>query len=122
MFGTFSINSVTGNRVMGSINFRGSEIPIHGTWDEGAKQLKMDSPYASYSGHLSILDDASIKVRHYILNGTLLMKPPSIQAGEHGTWIATTNTRLTGTPIPSQELPPVGAFLTTVLLNGGLEP
>ncbi|TBL69934.1 hypothetical protein EYB31_34770 [Paenibacillus thalictri] len=119
VYGTFNINSVAGNTVTGTINFRGTEIQIHGNWDEGTKQIRMESPYASYSGHLVLFDDPSIRTRHYILSGQLVMKPPSIQAGERGTWIATTDVELTGPPTTSQEMPPVGAFLTSTLLQQG---
>ncbi|MED0661359.1 MULTISPECIES: hypothetical protein [Bacillus] len=45
------------------------------------------------------------------------MKAPSPQAGESGSWIATTNRELTGPPIKNGALPPVGVFLTSDLLN-----
>lgn len=117
VWGTITINSVTGNRVMGTVNFRGTQIPIQGFWNENAKQISLNSPYASYSGTLSIFDDAAIRVRHYTLSGQIVMTPPSPQAGQTGTWVATTNTALTGNPIISNELPPVGVFLTSDLLN-----
>ncbi|TXK70618.1 hypothetical protein [Paenibacillus sp. N3.4] len=120
VYGTFNINSVTGNRVAGSINFRDRDIPINGYWEESTKQIRVDSPYASYSGNLTISDDPSIRIRHFILSGRLIMKPPSLQAGEYGTWLATTDTGLTGSPIISNALPPVGAFLTSNLLHGGV--
>ncbi|SFM43842.1 hypothetical protein SAMN03159341_13332 [Paenibacillus sp. 1_12] len=120
VYGTFNINSVTGNRVAGSINFRGRYIPINGYWEESTKQIRVDSPYASYSGNLTISDDPSIRIRHFILSGRLIMKPPSLQAGEYGTWLATTDTGLTGSPIISNALPPVGVFLTSNLLHGGV--
>lgn len=44
------------------------------------------------------------------------MKPPFLQAGEYGTWVATIDTSLTGSPISSNTLPPVGVFLTSNLL------
>ncbi|RKN60746.1 hypothetical protein [Paenibacillus ginsengarvi] len=118
VYGTFNINSVSGNVVTGTINFRGRDIPINGYWDESTKQLRVDSPYASYSGNLTIFDDPSIRIRHFILNGRLIMKPPSLQAGEYGTWIATTNTSLTGSPTIGKGLPPVGVFLTSTALYG----
>ncbi|WP_219837624.1 hypothetical protein [Paenibacillus sp. R14(2021)] len=120
VYGTFNINSVTGNRVTGTVNFRGRDIPINGYWDESTKQIRVDSPYASYSGNLAIFDDPSIRIRHFILSGRLIMKPPSLQAGEYGTWLATTDTSLTGSPIISNALPPVGVFLTSSLLQGGV--
>lgn len=114
--GILIINSITGNRVMGTVNFRGTPIPINGYWNESAKQISFDSPYASFFGNLTIFDDPSIRIRHYTLSGRLYMKPPSLQAGEYGTWIATTNTILTGPPIYQNGLPPVGAFLTSDIL------
>jgi hypothetical protein len=45
------------------------------------------------------------------------MKPPSLQAGEYGSWIATTDTVLTGAPVSNDTLPPVGVFLTSDLLH-----
>ncbi|PLS17574.1 hypothetical protein CVD28_11290 [Bacillus sp. M6-12] len=120
VYGIFNINSVTGNRVVGTVNFRGRDIPINGYWDENTKQLRVDSPYATYSGHLTIFDDPSIRIRHYILTGRLTMKPPSLQAGQYGTWVATTDTVLAGAPISSGVLPPVGVFLTSDLLKGAV--
>ncbi|WP_240338493.1 hypothetical protein [Peribacillus alkalitolerans] len=111
-----TINSVSGNMVIGTANFRGSPIPISGYWDENTKQIRFDTPYASYSGQLQIFDDVTIRIRHLILSGRFVMKPPSLQAGQYGNWIATTNTILTGTPINSTSVPPVGAFLTSDLL------
>jgi hypothetical protein len=89
--GTLIINSITNNRVTGTINFRGIPIPIRGYWNERTKQITFDSPYAQYSGHLTTLDEPPIRMRHFILRGNLKMMPPSIQAGEQGTWIATTD-------------------------------
>ncbi|WP_243463113.1 hypothetical protein [Mesobacillus boroniphilus] len=86
------------------------------TWDENAKSIRFDSPYASFAGQLMIYDDAGINVRHLVLSGKFLMKPPSLQAGEAGSWIATTDTVLTGPPINTGALPPVGVFLTSDLL------
>lgn len=118
VYGTFNINSVTGNRVTGTVNFRGRDISMNGYWDESTKQIRVDSPYASYSGNLTIFDDPSIRIRHFTLSGRLMMKPPSLQAGEYGTWLATTDTSLTGSPVISNASPPVGVFLTSNLLHG----
>lgn len=119
--GTITINSISGNTITGTANFRGNPIPIQGTWDENAKSIRFDSPYATFAGQLAIYDDAAIKVRHLVLSGKFLMKPPSLQAGESGNWIATTDTALTGPPINSGVLPPVGVFLTSdILYNTGM--
>lgn len=114
--GSLIINSIDPNgRVTGSINFRGSAIPIQGHWNASTRQIRFHSPYANFEGRLSITDDATIRVRHFMLQGTLVMKPPSIHAGEHGTWIATATACITQ-PSPSAPqatgLPPVGAFVT----------
>ena len=118
IWGILIINSITNNRVSGTINFRGTPIPINGNWHEGTKQIRFDSPYATFSGHLTIFDDVPIKIRHFLLSGQLIMNPPSLQAGEYGSWIATTDTNLTGPPIKSDSLPPAGVFLTSDLLYG----
>ncbi|MGG4039088.1 hypothetical protein [Heyndrickxia ginsengihumi] len=115
--GILTIDSITGNRVMGTVNFRGTPIPISGYWDENTKQIRFDSPYAMFSGTLTIIDDATIRIRHFILNGRFIMKPPSLQAGEYGNWIATTDRTLTGYPVSSSTLPPVGVFLTSNILS-----
>lgn len=81
--GKLIINSITNNRVSGTINFRGTPIPINRYWNESTKQIRFDSPYA-FSGHLTIFDDASIRIRHLILSGQFVMNPPSAQAGEYG--------------------------------------
>jgi hypothetical protein len=118
IWGILIINSITDNRVNGTINFRGTPIPINGYWNESTKQINFDSPYATFSGHLTLYDDASIRIRHLILSGQFTMKPTSQQAGEYGSWIATTDTPLTGPPIKSDSLPPTGVFLTSDLLYG----
>jgi hypothetical protein len=118
IWGILFINSITNNRVSGTINFRGTPIPINGYWNEPTKQIRFDSPYATFTGHLTIFDDVPIRIRHLILSGQLIMNPPSVQAGEYGSWIATTDTKLTGTPIKSDSLPPAGVFLTSDLLYG----
>ncbi|WP_110926262.1 hypothetical protein [Bacillus massiliglaciei] len=119
--GTLSIQSISNNRVTGTVNFRGNAIPIQGTWYENTRQITFDSPFASFSGSLTIFDSPQSRIRQFLLRGQFLMKAPSLQAGEYGSWIATTNTTLTETPtegysIP-QEMPPVGAFLTSTLLS-----
>ena len=121
IWGTFIINSITDNRVIGTVNFRGRPIPINGFWNESTKQIAFDSPYATFSGNLTIIDDLQIRIRHFILQGRFLMKPPSLQAGESGSWIATTDIALNEYPISGnaypQQLPPVGAFLTSNILH-----
>lgn len=118
IWGILIINSITNNRVSGTINFRGTAIPIRGYWNENTNQIRFDSPYATFTGHLYIFDDVTIKIRHLILSGQLIMNPPSLQTGEHGSWIATTETNLIGSPIKSESLPPAGVFLTSDLLYG----
>lgn len=118
--GTIIINSFSGNTFTGTANFREEPLPIQGTWDENAKSILFDTPYASFAGQLAFFDDAGIRVRHFVLSGQFLMKPPSLQAGEFGNWIATTDTALTGVPINTGALPPVGVFLTSdILYNMG---
>jgi hypothetical protein len=114
--GTIAINSISGNSFTGTANFRGNPIPIQGSWDDNSKFIQFDSPYATFAGQLAIYDDAAIKIRHLVLSGKFQMKPPSLQAGESGNWIATTDTALTGPPINTSAIPPVGVFLTSDLL------
>ncbi|WLR57480.1 hypothetical protein LC048_11850 [Mesobacillus subterraneus] len=114
--GTITINSISGNFFTGTANFRGDPIPIQGSWDENSQTIRFDSPYASFAGQLTIYDDPGIKVRHLVLSGKFLMNPPSLQAGESGSWIATTDKVLTGPPINTTAIPPVGVFLTSDLL------
>ncbi|MGD8191913.1 hypothetical protein ACQCN2_18250 [Brevibacillus ginsengisoli] len=92
--GTLRIHSVTGNSVNGDVNFRGAFLPIRGLWNESNKQLTFESPYASFVGQLTSFDEPAISMRHYILSGRVAMKPPSIRAGEFGTWTATYNIRI----------------------------
>ncbi|MEH7558899.1 hypothetical protein V7165_26525 [Priestia megaterium] len=121
VWGVLIINSITGNRVMGTVNFRGTLIPIKGYWNESAKQISFDSPYATYSGNLAMFDDATTRIRHLVLSGWIIMKPPSLLAGRSGTWVATTDTSLTGPAVSNSDLPPVGAFLTSNILHSRLE-
>ena len=121
VWGVLIINSITGNRVRGTVNFRGTLIPINGYWNESAKQISFDSPYATYSGNLAMFDDATTRIRHLVLSGWIIMKPPSLLAGRSGTWVATTDTSLTGPAVSNSDLPPVGAFLTSNILHSRLE-
>ena len=116
VWGVLTINSITDNRVIGTVNFRGTPIQINGYWEENTKQISFDSPYASFFGNLSIFDDPSIRIRHFVLSGQFIMKPPSLLAGEYGTWIATTDTTLTEPPIYQNGVPPAGVFLTSDIL------
>ncbi|WP_156291933.1 hypothetical protein [Oceanobacillus salinisoli] len=116
VMGTLSIDTVTDRTFSGTVNFHGTPLDITGEWNESTREISFDTPYATFSGNLSIFDDPSIGIRHFILRGSFLMKPPSIQAGATGDWIATTSTELTGPPITNGGLPPVGAFTTTDLL------
>lgn len=118
IWGILFINSIADQKVSGMVNFRGTAIPINGYWNENTKQIRFDSPYATFTGQLGIFDDIPIKIRHLILRGQFIMYPPSLQAGEQGSWIATTDTNLTGSPIKSDSPPPVGVFLTSDLLSG----
>jgi len=120
VWGVLIINSITGNRVRGTVNFRGTLIPINGYWNESTKQISFDSPYATYSGNLTIFDDSTTRIRHLVLSGRVIMKPPSLLAGRNGTWVATTDTSLTGAAVSNSDLPPVGAFLTSNILHSGL--
>lgn len=121
IWGTLSIHSIIDNRVVGTVNFRGRPIPINGFWNENTKQIAFDSPYATFSGNLTIIDDQQSRIRHFILQGRFLMKPPSLQAGESGSWIATTDIALNQFPVSGNaytgQLPPVGAFLTSNFLH-----
>lgn len=115
--GVLTIDSVSGNAVRGTANFRGTPLQIIGYWDENNKQLRFETPYASFAGQLQIFDEATSRVRHFILSGRFMMKPPSLDAGRAGNWIATTNRVLTGPPkYTTSGVPPVGAFLSSELL------
>lgn len=117
VWGVLIINSITGNRVMGTVNFRGTLIPINGYWNEGSKQITFNSPYTTYSGNLTMFDDSTTRIRHLVLSGRIIMKPPSLLAGRNGIWVATTDTSLTGPAVSNSDLPPVGAFLTSNILH-----
>ncbi|MFD6005174.1 hypothetical protein ACFWGB_05595, partial [Bacillus subtilis] len=80
--------------------------------------ISFDSPYASFFGNLTIIDETAISIRHFILSGRFIMKPPSLLAGEYGNWIATTFTTRLGPPIYTNVLPPVGAFSVSSMLLG----
>jgi hypothetical protein len=113
VWGELSINSIRENRLVGTINFRGTPIPIQGHWNEGNKQITFDSPYATFTGNLNIVDESSIRIRHFILRGRFIMKPSSLHAGEYGTWIATTDISMNGDSLANKytnQLPPIGAF------------
>lgn len=116
--GILTIDSIVDNKVVGTVNFRGIPIPINGYWDESAKQISFDSPYASFFGNLTIFDETAISIRHFILSGRFIMKPPSLLAGEYGNWIATTFTPRLGPPIYTNVLPPAGAFSVSSMLLG----
>lgn len=106
---------------MGTVNFRGTLMPINGYWNESAKQISFDSPYARYSGNLTMFDDSTTRIRHLVLSGRVIMEPPSLLAGRNGTWVATTDISLTGSAVSNSDFSPVGAFLTSNILHNGLE-
>ena len=45
VWGVLIINSITGNRVIGTVNFRGTLIPINGYWNESAPKINC-TPYS----------------------------------------------------------------------------
>ncbi|PZE19725.1 hypothetical protein CBW46_017140 [Paenibacillus xerothermodurans] len=98
VWGTLVINSVRNGVVDGTVNFRGRPIPIRGHWDESSKRIAFDSPYATFAGSLIVVDEQAMPLRHFVLRGRFRMKPPSLQAGETGTWLAATDVtrQLTG--------------------------
>ncbi|WP_210365996.1 hypothetical protein [Bacillus sp. REN3] len=114
--GILNIQSVSGNSVTGTVSFRNTHQPIIGTWDENRKQLTFESPYAIFAGQMAIYDDAAIRVRHFVLSGKFTMKPSSEMPGEFGNWIAASDSRLTGPPIYTGAIPPVGVYLLSDLL------
>jgi hypothetical protein len=114
--GILTINTLVGNQLTGSVSFQNSAIPITGFWDESNKQISFDSPYASFSGQLTMYDDATTRIRHLVLSGRFRMKPPSLHAGETGNWIAATDTPLIGPAIYTNALPPAGVYLLSDIL------
>lgn len=124
VWGKLVMRVLPDQRIQGTIQFRGTPIPIEGSWNESTQQIVFHSPYAAYSGHLSIYDDVQIQLRHLVLTGRLQMLPPSLQAGKYGTWVATTDISLPGysgyvPPQPSStSLPSVGVFVTSNILYG----
>jgi hypothetical protein len=124
VWGKLVMHVLPDQRIQGTIQFRRTPIPIEGSWNESAQQIVFHSPYAAYSGHLSIYDDVQIQLRHLVLTGRLRMLPPSLQAGEYGTWVATTDIILPQysgyvPPQPSStSMPPVGVFVTSNILYG----
>lgn len=116
--GKLVIDSILDNIVKGTIDFRGTLLPISGTWNETNKHLNFDSPFAKFSGQLYIFDQTAINTRHFILNGNFIMIPPSFQAGEFGQWVAITGVERTGSPQFSDPIPTTAAFLLSNLLYG----
>ncbi|NQF14964.1 hypothetical protein HPY31_13690 [Brevibacillus sp. HB1.3] len=89
--GTLVISNVSNGRVSGTVNFRGTPTPIQGSWDERSRQITIESPYANFVGTLAYKEEPTNGLRHYVLRGTVRMKPPSVRAGEVGTWTAVTH-------------------------------
>ncbi|RXI96228.1 hypothetical protein DS745_21030 [Anaerobacillus alkaliphilus] len=118
--GILTIENVSNNTVTGTVNFRGVPIPITGIWNETTNQISFDSPYASFSGQLSIFDEIVPSLRRFILSGTFIMKPPSLQAGEFGSWVALTDTIRTGPPQFTASVPTAALFTLSELLYGGV--
>ncbi len=116
--GILTIDNVSNNSVTGTVNFRGVPIPITGTWNESTNQLIFDSPYAAFTGQLTIFDETVPSLRRFILSGTFIMKPPSLQAGEFGSWVALTDTIRTGPPQFVSPVPTAALFTLSELLYG----
>ncbi|MCR6105652.1 hypothetical protein HXA34_05035 [Salipaludibacillus agaradhaerens] len=116
--GVLVLQSISNNIVRGTINFRGTDLPISGTWDENTRNLVFNSPFASFSGQLLLFDQTTINIRHFILNGRFIMNPPSLQAGEFGQWVALTGTTRIGPPQFSDPIPTTAVFLLSNILYG----
>ena len=116
--GILIIESITDGVVNGTVNFRGTALPITGSWNENTRQIAFNSPFASFSGQLLIFDQTGINTRHFILNGNFIMNPPSLQAGEFGQWVALVGTPLTGPAQFTDPVPTTAAFLLSNLLYG----
>lgn len=116
--GALNISSLDENKLIGTINFRGIPIPITGNWNETTKQIRFESPFASYSGQLEIFDEESTDIRHLLFRGRFTMKPPSIQAGESGNWVALTDTHRPGPPEYTGATPPAAVFVLSNILYG----
>lgn len=92
--GTLFLQNVINGRLQGAVNFRGTFIPIQGIWNEAARQIAFETEFASYVGTLFSQDEQLLNLRHYVLQGNVAMRYPSIRAGETGTWTAVTHVRL----------------------------
>ncbi|RNB83160.1 hypothetical protein EDM59_19180 [Brevibacillus nitrificans] len=92
--GTLFLQNVINGRLQGAVNFRGTFIPIQGIWNEAARQIAFETEFASYVGTLFSQDEPLLNLRHYVLQGNVAMRHPSIRAGETGTWTAVTHVRL----------------------------
>lgn len=116
--GFLTIDSIMNGTVTGTVNFRGVPLPITGTWNESTNQITFDSPYATFFGQLTIFDETVLSLRRFILTGTFLMKPPSLQAGEFGSWVASTDTFRPGPPQFTSPVPTSALFILSDLLYG----
>lgn len=56
VWGKLVMRVLQDQQIQGTIQFRGTPIPIEGSWNESTQQIMFHSPYAAYSGHLSIYD------------------------------------------------------------------
>ncbi|EIT83924.1 hypothetical protein A374_17854 [Fictibacillus macauensis ZFHKF-1] len=121
IWGTMYLATLQGNQLTGSINFRGAPIPLSGYYSESTQQVMLESPYAEFTGTVFLYEDPSINIRHFVINGRVIMKPSSQQAGQGGTWIASTDIYVPGLSSQPQQyesqLPPVGAFTTSDYLS-----
>ncbi|WP_236595883.1 MULTISPECIES: hypothetical protein [unclassified Paenibacillus] len=76
VWGKLVMCALPDQQIQGTIQFRGTPIPIEGSWNESAQQIVFHYSYAAYSGHLTMYDDVQIQLRHLILTGRLQMLPP----------------------------------------------
>ncbi|UOE95244.1 hypothetical protein [Alkalihalobacillus sp. LMS39] len=116
--GVLVIQAIENNNVRGTINFRGTDLPISGIWDENTRNLMFNTPFASFSGQLLVFDQLAINTRHFVLNGNFLMNPPSLQAGEFGQWVGLTSTTRIGPPLFSDPVPTSALFLLSDMVYG----
>lgn len=88
--GFMQITTWQNNQFQGTINFRGTPLPVTGIWDPSTQMVRFESPFIAFQGRLSSFADTI--ARYWKIEGRYLSKVSSDYPGAQGTFVATTTT------------------------------
>lgn len=88
--GFMQITSWQNNQFQGTLNVRGTPVPVIGNWNPSTLTVSFESPYVSFQGRLNSFTDAT--ATYWKIEGHYLSKISSDYPGAHGAFVAATTT------------------------------